>query len=122
VTQQLRFLCDFCKTFIVINGISIIITFLGLNFNLHLWLQKKIHVVAVSFSDWKTMHETYNPKMRWEIAKRRESNSSALGKLSELSGSSYPQANHNMDTEVKRMNFKSQTTVASAEMDKVVTR
>jgi hypothetical protein len=68
------------------------------------------------------MHERYNPKMKWETARMKESKSSTHGKLDELSGGGCPRGNQERDTEVNGMNLKSQTSLLSAEMDKLVTR
>jgi hypothetical protein len=63
------------------------------------------------------MHERYNPKMRWETTKRKGSNSSADGKLGDLSG-----RNHDMEKEKDEIYLKREITLEATEMDSVAKR
>jgi hypothetical protein len=74
------------------------------------------------FSDLKSMHERYNCKMRWETARKRGIESSAYAKLVDPPGNSYPCENRSGITEKCKMNWTSQTALASADMEKVITR
>jgi hypothetical protein len=78
-------------------------------------------VLVLLFPDLKNMHERYNPKMRWEIAKKKQSETSTHDNLGDFSGSCHQCGNHSRDAEIYKKNLKSQTTVKT-ETGKTITR